>query len=95
VDYKTVLVAAAVLVMFLIGLFVIEKLDKYLAGLRKNGDGSEKTRPDCVVLRGNIPDDELLDEVRKFKDSHKDAQILLRESGADQPEKPEKADKPD
>ncbi|MCR5522864.1 MAG: hypothetical protein K6F64_04405 [Clostridia bacterium] len=79
---KELLLCAVVIGMFTTGYLLTRKLDAFLeinSGPVEND--SNKEYPDCVFLNEELSDEELIAEVKKFRKTHKDTEIILCDSG--------------
>lgn len=75
---KEVFLILAVLGIFAYIYFLISKLDIFL---KKNHKAilqeQEKREPSCIILTDDLSDEELLKEIRTFRDHHANANIVL------------------
>lgn len=76
--WRDIVLAAAVLGMFLSGFYLMAKLDKFLDENRRAMDeDSENCVPTCVMLDGSLTDEEIIEEIQRFGSSHEEARVLL------------------
>ena len=75
---KDIILMAAVLGAFGFGYFLMIRLDRFLDENR-NAIKSEmqKNLPSCVMLTEELSEEELVEEIRCFREAHKGAYILL------------------
>ncbi len=75
---KEVLLIIIVLGAFVYGYFLMGRLDKFLEENRKAIEKeSEKKEPSCVMLTEDVSEEELMEEVRRFRKKHKGAKVML------------------
>jgi len=75
---KEILLIIVVLGAFVYGYFLMGRLDKFLEENRKAIEKeSEKTEPSCVMLTEEVSEEELMEEVRRFRKKHKGARVML------------------
>ena len=75
---KEILLLFSILVVFIYGYFLIKKLDHYLTDNYRNTDSATDTiYPSYIMLSQNLSDDALFDEIQRFRETHKDAILLL------------------
>ncbi len=78
---KEVLLIIIVLGTFVYGYFLMGRLDKFLGENRKAIEKeSEKNEPSCVMLTEDVTEEELMEEVRRFRQKHKGARVMLYDS---------------
>lgn len=78
---KDILLIIAVLGVFVYGYFLMGRLDKFLDDNRKAiAKESEKREPSCIMLTESISDDEIIEEVKRFRSKHKGTKIMLYDS---------------
>ena len=67
--------------MFSFGFFLMTKLDKFFVENRRAIEReSEKCEPSCVMLTNSLTDEEILEEIRRFRNRHKESHILIYDS---------------
>ena len=67
--------------VFAFGFFLMAKLDKFLDENRKTIEKeNEKKEPSCVLLTEELSDEEIVMEIKRFRDRHADVQIFLCDS---------------
>lgn len=68
----------AVIGAFIYGYFLMGKLDKFIEENRKNVEkASENKVPYCVTLADNLTDEEIMEEIRRFRANHEEMRIML------------------
>ncbi len=73
-----ILLILSVLGVFVFGYFLIARLDKFLDEKRKTiAKENEKKEPSCVMLTEEMSDEEVADEVRRFREKHENTRIVL------------------
>lgn len=67
--------------VFVFGFYLMGKLDKFLDENRKAIEKENESRePSCVLLTDSLTDDEILEEIRRFRKCHEDINVLLYDS---------------
>ena len=67
--------------VFVFGFYLMTKLDKFLDENRKAIEKeSESCEPSCVMLTDSLTDEEVMEEIRRFRSGHEDAHVLLYDS---------------
>ena len=75
---KDIILVAAVLGAFGFGYFLMIRLDRFLDENRTTiRSAAQKNVPSCVMLTEELSEEELVEEIRCFREAHKDAYILL------------------
>jgi len=75
---KDIILMAAVLVAFGFGYFLMIRLDRFLDENRNTiKSATQKKEPSCVMLTEELSEEDLVEEIRCFREAHKDAYILL------------------
>lgn len=73
-----VILIVSVLVIFVLGYFLMGRLDKFLDENREEIEKEdEKTEPSCVMLTEAMSEEEIAMEVRRFRKKHKETRIVL------------------
>lgn len=63
------------------GFHLMTKLDKFLDENRKAIEKENESRePSCVMLTNSLTDEEILEEIRRFRKRHEDINVLLYDS---------------
>ena len=76
--WRNILLILCVLGVFVFGYFLMARLDKFLDENRKTIEKeSENREPSCVMLTEEMSDEEIATEVKRFRDKHKGARIVL------------------
>lgn len=74
---ELILIGFAVLLISL-GFFLIKKLDKFLNEDRNFIKDKESAQPpSCIMLTDELTDEQIMDEIRSFKESHTNVQIVV------------------
>ena len=77
-----VLLLIIVFVFLGFGFFIVNHIGSFLQENQKNMK-NEPIEPACVMLTQDLDDEEIAEEVRKFRKKHKGARIILC-SGSDE-----------
>ncbi len=78
---RDIILILSVLGVFAFGYFVMRKLDKFLDENRKAIEKeNEKKEPSCVMLTEEMSDEEIAEEIRRFREKHESARIVLYDS---------------
>lgn len=74
-----VIIPILILLGFLVlGYILMSRLDKFLEQNRNAiKTENEKQSPSCVMLSGELSDEELAEELMRFRNQHEDARVLL------------------
>ncbi len=74
------IVIIAVVCIIVLGYFAMARIDKYLNqnAIEKE---NEKREPSCIILIENLTDEEIVDEINRFREKHGDTRIMLCDSG--------------
>ena len=76
--WRGILLILCVLGVFVFGYFLMARLDKFLDENRKAIEKeNEKKEPSCVMLTEEMSDEEIATEVKRFRDKHIGARIVL------------------
>ena len=79
--WRDILLILCVLGVFVFGYFLMARLDKFLDETRKAIEKeNEKREPSCVMLTEEMSDEEIATEVKRFRDKHASARIVLYDS---------------
>ena len=79
--WRDIALGISVLGVFLFGYFLMARLDKFLDENRKAIEKeNEKREPSCVLLTEEMSDEEIATEVKRFRDKHASARIVLYDS---------------
>ena len=63
---------------FAAGFFLMKRLDRFLDKNRKSIEKeSEAQQPCCVILDKEASDEEILDEIHGFRNSHDDITVII------------------
>ncbi len=73
------MLAASILALLLLGRLVLKRLDRFLEGdcPAAFSEQKEEQAPLGVLLAGTLPDEELLEEIHRFRQSYAQMRILL------------------
>ncbi len=78
---RDILLILTVLSVFVFGYFVMARLDKFLNENRKAIEKeTEKKEPSCVMLTEELSEEEIAEEVRRFRKKHENTRIVLYDS---------------
>ena len=76
--------SSIILILAMSGVFgfhLMTKLDKFLDVNRKAIEKeNESCEPSCVMLANSLTDEEILEEIRRFRKHHEDINVLLYDS---------------
>ena len=79
--WRDILLILCVLGVFVFGYFLMARLDKFLEENRKAIEKEEeKKEPSCVMLTEEMSDEDIVEEVKKFRETHEGKRIILYES---------------
>ena len=79
--WRDIALGISVLGVFVFGYFLMARLDKFLDENRKAIEKeNEKREPSCVMLTEEMSDEEIAMEVKRFRDRHAGARIVLYDS---------------
>ena len=68
----------AVIGAFIYGYFLMGKLDKFIEENRKNVEKAYENKVhSCVTLADNLTDEEIMEEIRRFRANHEEMRIML------------------
>lgn len=75
---REIFLVAALLCIFVFCYFLAARLDRFVAENRNSiKKTEEKKEPSCVMLTDNLPEEELTEQIRRFKQNHKATRIML------------------
>lgn len=78
---RDILLIISVLGVFVFGYFLMARLDKFLDENRKAIEKkNEMKEPSCVMLTEEMSDEEITEEVRRFREKHESIRIVLYDS---------------
>ena len=79
--WRDILLILCVLGIFVLGYFMMARLDNFLEENRKTIENENENRePSCVMLTEEMSDEEIATEVKRFRDKHASARIVLYDS---------------
>ena len=79
--WRDIVLALAVLGVFVFGYFLMARLDKFLDENRKAIEKeNEKKEPSCVMLTEELTDEEITEEIRRFRNKHEGTRIMIYDS---------------
>ena len=79
--WRDIVLIIAVLGVFVFGYFLMARLDRILDENRKAIEKeNEKKEPSCVMLTGELTEEEITEEIRRFRSKHVSTQIMLYDS---------------
>ena len=78
---EDVALIVSMLLLFLLGWFVMVRLDRILDDKQMWNDSACESRPTprCIVLPGNLMVEDLSWKLQRFRDIHPNTQILFRQ----------------
>ena len=86
--WRDIVLALAVLGVFVFGYFLMARLDKFLDANRKAIEKeNEKKEPSCVMLTEELTDEEITEEIRRFRSKHEGTRIMIYDSNDIKPYK--------
>lgn len=71
--------AAAAIAMLGFGCYIMSRIDRFLTDNQGQNKKTDYTPPSYVQMDGDLPEEEILEEVRRFYRSHKNTKIVLYE----------------
>lgn len=75
---KEGLLIIAMFGIFVYGYFLMGKLGKFLEeNHRTIEEETEKKEPSCVMLTENLSDEEIIEEIHRFRNKHEKLKIIL------------------
>lgn len=79
---EDVALIVSMLLLFLLGWFVMVRLDRILDDKQMWNDSACESRPTprCIVLPGNLMAEDLSSKLQRFRDIHPNTQILFLDS---------------
>lgn len=78
---EDVALIASMLLLFLFGWFVMVRLDRILDDKQiRNSAFESRPTPRCIVLPGNLMEEDLSSELQRFRDIHPNTQIIFLDS---------------
>ena len=78
---KEAVIVIVLLGFFVLGSFLMGRVDRFLEENRKSiAKEQEKQEPACVCLSDNLTEEEMLEEIRRFRKTHKETVVLLCDS---------------
>lgn len=76
--WRDVILILSVLGIFLFGFYLMTKLDKFLGENRKMMEKeNEKCKPSCIMLGEKLSDEEIAEEIQRFRNEHEKSCVLL------------------
>ena len=79
--WRDILLILCVLGVFVFGYFLMARLDKFLDENRKAIEKeNEKREPYCIMLTEEMSDEEITDEVKRFREKHGSTRVLIYDS---------------
>ena len=79
--WREIILIISGLGVFVFGYFLMARLDQFLEENRKAIEKEEeKKEPSCVMLTEELSDEEIATEVKRFRDKHARARIVLYDS---------------
>lgn len=78
---RDIILILSVLGIFVFIYFLMKRLDKFLNENRKTIEKeNEKKEPSCVMLTEEMSDEEIAEEVRRFRQKHESTRIVIYDS---------------
>lgn len=75
---RDVFLILAVLAVFVVGYFLMVRIDKSIYEKRKAIEKeSEKQEPSYVMLTEELSDDEMVKEIRRFREKHENVRVFI------------------
>lgn len=75
---KEVLLVIVLVIIFGLGYVLMKKLDCFLVDNRKSIEKeTEKVEPSRIMLTNDLSDEEIIDEIQRFRVKHKNVKILV------------------
>ena len=75
---REILLVFVLLVLFGLGYILMKKLDFFLVDNRKAIEKeTEKVEPSRIMLTNDLSDEEIMDEIRRFRVKHENVKILV------------------
>ncbi len=79
--WRDIILIISVLCVFVFGYFLMARLDKFLDENRKAIEKEEeKKEPSCVMLTEDMSDEDIVEEIKKFREAHEKTRIVLYDS---------------
>ena len=79
--WGSIILILAVAGVFAFGFYLMTKLDKFLDENRKAIEKeSESCEPSCVMLTDSLTDEEVMEEIQRYRNRQVDVHILLYDS---------------
>ena len=76
--WKDIVLIASILCVFAFGYFVTGRLDRIIDENRKAiAKEDEVKAPTCIMLAEDMTDEEITDEIRRFRKDHKSSRMVL------------------
>ena len=76
--WRDIILIISVLGVFVFGYFLMARLDKFLDENRKAIEKEEeKKEPSCILLTEEMSDEDIAEELRKFRETHEGTRIIL------------------
>ncbi len=83
---KDMILILTVLAVFAFGFYIMKCVDDFLEENYKNIASDIKTKePSCVMLTDELPEDEIIKEIRNFKETHEYTEIYLCDHAPESP----------
>lgn len=85
---EDVFLALAFIAVIIFGYFLMVKLDTFLENNRKHiEDKKEVQEPLCIMLSDNLSDDEIIKEIKCFREKNENVRVVLYNSNSENSEK--------
>jgi len=75
---RDIVLILSVLIFFVLGFFIIIRLDKFVNENRKSIEKeNEKKEPSCIMLTEELSDEEITEIIRRFRNGHEESRIMI------------------
>lgn len=79
--WSGIVLVLAILAVFLYGFYLMKKLDRFLDENRKTiMKENECSEPSCIMLTEPLTDEEMVEEIRRFRNRHEEICVVLYNS---------------
>lgn len=79
--WSGLILVLVILIVFLYGFYLMKKLDRFLNENRKAmKKENEYCEPSCVMLTEMLTDEEMVEEIRRFRSNHEEIYVMLYDS---------------
>lgn len=75
---KDILMIVAVILVFVLMYFLVMRFDRFLGENRRSMESeNEKREPSSLMLTDDLSDEEIAEEIRRFREKHGSTRIVL------------------